>query len=125
MKEWKNPLIAHNIPTAWNWIVAYPQNLDLGNNTDIGAFTYIMAAAGVTIEDDVQIGSHCSLHSVSTIDNKTGKITIRKGARIGSHTAIMPGVTVGEGAIVGACSFVNRNIPAGETWFGVPVRRKI
>jgi acetyltransferase-like isoleucine patch superfamily enzyme len=121
---WQKPVIAHMIPTHWQWVVSHPDKLELGNNTDIGAFTYIMAAAGVTIEDDVQIGSHCSLHSVSTIDNKTGKITIRKGARIGSHTAIMPGVTVGEGAIVGACSFVNRNIPAGETWFGVPARKK-
>jgi acetyltransferase-like isoleucine patch superfamily enzyme len=121
---WKNPLITHNIPTYWNWVVAHPDGLDLGKNTDIGAFTYIQAAAGVNIEDDVQIGSHCSIHSVSTIDNKIGPVNIRKGARIGMHSAIMPGITVGEGAIVGAFSFVNRDIPPGETWFGVPARKQ-
>jgi len=101
-------------------MVGHPEGISLGQNVDIGAFTYIMAGAGVTIEDEVQIGSHCSIHSVSTIDNKIGAVTIRKGARIGMHSAIMPGITVGEGAIVGAFSFVNKDIPAGETWYGVP-----
>jgi len=121
----QKPKITHMIPTRWNWLVSYPEKLRLGNNTDIGAFTYIMAHAGVTIEDNVQIGSHCSIHSVSTIDNKIGAVTIRKGARIGMHSAIMPGITVGEEAIVGAFSFVNRDIPPGETWFGIPARKQI
>jgi acetyltransferase-like isoleucine patch superfamily enzyme len=108
------------VPTRWQWVVSHPEKFTLGDRTDIGAFTYIQAGAGVTIEDNVQIGSHCSIHSVSTIDNKIGAVTIRKGARIGMHSAIMPGITVGEGAIVGAFSFVNRDIPAGETWYGVP-----
>jgi acetyltransferase-like isoleucine patch superfamily enzyme len=117
---WKRPTIEHNKLTEWNWMVGHPEGISLGQNVDIGAFTYIMAGAGVTIEDEVQIGSHCSIHSVSTIDNKIGAVTIRKGARIGMHSAIMPGITVGEGAIVGAFSFVNKDIPAGETWYGVP-----
>lgn len=119
---WKKPIVEHLKPTKWNWVVSCPDGLTLGDHTDIGAFTYIQAGAGVIIEDDVQIGSHCSIHSVSTIDNKIGAVTIGKGARIGMHSAIMPGITVGEGAIVGAFSFVNKDIPAGETWYGVPAR---
>ncbi len=123
MREaWFKPNIEHNKPTEWNWVVSHPEKFTIGNHTDIGAYTYIQAAAGVTIEDNVQIGSHCSIHSVSTIDNKIGPVLIRRGARIGMHSAIMPGITVGEGAIVGAFSFVNRDVPAGETWFGVPAR---
>jgi len=118
--NWQKPIVTHMIPTRWQWVVSHPEKFALGDRTDIGAFTYIQAGAGVTIEDNVQIGSHCSIHSVSTIDNKIGAVTIRKGARIGMHSAIMPGITVGEGAIVGAFSFVNRDIPAGETWYGVP-----
>jgi len=35
---------------------------------------------------------------------------------------VMPGIEIGENAVVGANSFVNRNIPPGEVWVGSPVR---
>lgn len=90
--------------------------------TDIGAFTYINAKNGVVIEDAVQIGSHCSIYSVSTIDHKAGTITLKKNCKIGSHSVIMPGVTVGENSIVGAFSFVVEDIPANVVAFGIPAR---
>lgn len=122
--SWKKPTIKHGVMTQWNWLVLYPENLDLGDRVDIGAFTLIACQSGVSIGDDVQIGSHCSIYSKSTIDNKSAPVVIGKGARIGTHSTIMPGVTVGENAIVGAHSFVNRDIPGGETWCGIPARRK-
>lgn len=100
----------------------YKNNLSLGNRTDIGAFTYIQAKEGVEIGDNVQIGSHCSLYSVSTIDDKKGKVVLNKNSRIGSHTTIMPGVVIGENTVVGAHSFVNRSLPANCTAYGIPVR---
>lgn len=120
LKNWKEPEIAHNVPTKWNWVVAYPDGFKNGKNTDIGAFTYIQAQAGVELGDSVQIGSHCSIYSVSTIDQKQGKVTVEKGACIGSHSTVMPGVTIGKGAIVGAHSFVTENIPSGSIAYGVP-----
>jgi len=96
--------------------------LKLGYRTDIGAFTYINAKNGVTIEDCVQIGSHCAIYSVSTIDSRRGPVTLKKNCRIGSHTVVMPGVTVGENSVVGACSFVNKNVPANVVAVGVPAR---
>jgi len=121
-KNWKYPEIEHGKLTKWNWMVQYPENLKLGKYTDIGAFTYINAKYGVIIEDYVQIGSHCSIYSESTIDNKRGQVVIKRNARIGSHSVIMPGVTIGENAIIGAFSFVNRDIPANTLAFGVPVK---
>lgn len=96
--------------------------LELGLKTDIGAFTYINAKHGVEIADYVQIGSHCSIYSVSTIDGKAGKVTLKKSCKIGSHSVIMPGVTVGENSIVGAFSFVNRDIPDNAVALGVPAK---
>ena len=108
--------------TKWNWMVQHVKRLTLGKNTDIGAFTYINAKAGVVIEDDVQIGSHCSIYSVSTIDEKEGEVVLKRGSRIGAHSVVMPGVTVGEHTVVGAFSFVNRSLPDHVTAVGCPVR---
>ena len=105
--------------TGWSRTV---RNFQVGYKTDIGAFTYINAKYGVTIEDFVQIGSHCSIYSVSTIDEKTGPVLLKKNCRVGSHSVVMPGVTIGENAVVGAFSFVNRDIPANAVADGVPVK---
>lgn len=103
-------------------MVQNKEGLKLGKNTDIGAFTYINAKNGVEIEDEVQIGSHCSIYSESTIDGKKGKIVLRKNARIGSHSIIMPGVTIGENSIIGAFSFVNKDIPDNVIALGIPAK---
>jgi acetyltransferase-like isoleucine patch superfamily enzyme len=121
-KNWKPPEFDEKGLTKWNWMCQYHEKLKLGKNTDIGAFTYINAKYGVEIQENVQIGSHCSIYSESTIDGKRGKVVIKKNAKIGSHSVIMPGVTIGENATVGACSFVNRDVPDGAVVGGVPAR---
>jgi acetyltransferase-like isoleucine patch superfamily enzyme len=121
-KKWEYPEIKEGKLTKYNWLVQYKANLKLGYKTDIGAFTYINAKFGVVLEDFVQIGSHCSLYSISTIDDKKGPILLKKNCRIGSHSVVMPGVTIGENSIIGACSFVNRDIPDNVIAAGVPIR---
>lgn len=122
LKNWQYPKIQEGKLNKYHWVVQHKKNLKLGKRTDIGAFTYINAAKGIIVEDDVQIGSHCSLYSVSTIDNKKGKIILKKNCKIGSHSVIMPGTTVGENSIIGAFSFVNKDVSANVIAFGVPVR---
>jgi acetyltransferase-like isoleucine patch superfamily enzyme len=121
-KDWQYPEFDESGMTKWQWMCQYHENLELGKNTDIGSFTYINARYGVEIQEDVQIGSHCSIYSWSTIDDKKGKVTIKKGAKIGSHSLIMPGVTIGEKATIGAFSFVNKDIPDNALAFGIPVK---
>jgi acetyltransferase-like isoleucine patch superfamily enzyme len=120
--NWKYPDIEDGKPTKYNWVV---QNLDgfkLGFKTDIGAFSYINAKKGVTIEDDVQIGSHCSIYSESTIDNRSGKVVLKNNCRIGSHSTILPGISIGKNSIIGAHSLVNKDIPDNVVAFGVPAK---
>lgn len=119
-EDWQYPEIEEGKPTKYNWVVQNVTGLKLGYKTDIGAFSYINAKFNVVIEDYVQIGSHCSIYSVSTIDGGKGPVLLKKNCRIGSHSVVMPGVTIGENAVVGAFSFVTKNIPPGETWGGVP-----
>lgn len=121
-KDWEYPQIKEGKLNKYNWVVQHKDKLKLGFQTDIGAFTYINAKNGVIIEDCVQIGSHCSIYSVSTIDNKEGSVWLKKNCKIGSHSMIMPGVTVGENSVVGAFSFVNKDIPANVVAKGVPIK---
>ncbi len=122
--HWEPPEIIDGVPTKYTWLVQNVNGLELGLRTDIGAFTYINAKFGVCIEDEVQIGSHCSIYSVSTVDEKQGKIILKKNCRIGSHSTVMPGVTIGENTIIGAHSFVINDIPANSTAYGVPAKVK-
>jgi len=121
--KWKQPTFDKNDTTQWNWMCQHHKNLKLGNSVDIGAFTYINAKKGVTMGDYVQIGSHCSLYSISTIDNKEGNIILKKNCRIGTHSVVMPGVTIGENAVIGAFSFVNTDIPDNTLAYGIPAKK--
>jgi len=123
-QKWKKPIIKHSKLTKYNYIVQYPEKLKLGKNFDIGTFTYINSQYGVEICDNVQIGSHCSIYSNSSIDKKRGKIVLKNNCKIGAHSTIMPNVIIGENSIVGAYSFVNKNIPKNELWMGVPAKFK-
>tara|TARA_R110001583_G_scaffold7985_10_gene38946 strand:+ start:35149 stop:35544 length:396 start_codon:yes stop_codon:yes gene_type:complete len=123
--NWKKPDVVHNQLTDWNWMVQNPERLVLEAGCDIGAFTYINAKNGVTISKDVQVGSHCAIYSISTIDGKEGEVIIQEGACIGSHSTVMPGVTIGKNATIGAHSFVNKDIPENSIAYGVPVKIKM
>ena len=120
--DWTFPDIEEGKLTKYNWLVQHKDNLELGFKTDIGAFTYINAKYGVKIGDYVQIGSHCSIYSVSTIDNKQGQVVLKKNCKIGSHSVIMPGVTIGENSIVGTHSFVTEDVPDNIIAAGVPAK---
>jgi acetyltransferase-like isoleucine patch superfamily enzyme len=122
--KWARPVIKHSKLTKYNYIVQYPENLKLGKNFDIGTFTYINCRYGVEIGNEVQIGSHCSIYSHSTIDNKKGPVILKNGCKIGTHSTIMPNVIIGENSVVAAYSFVNKSIPKDELWTGIPAKLK-
>lgn len=120
--DWVQPEIIEGKLTKYNWLVQNKKGLSLGYKTDIGAFTYINAKFGVTIESFVQIGSHCSIYSISTIDGKTGEVCFKENCKIGSHSTIMPGVTIGKNSIIGAHSLVLKDVPDNVVAFGVPAK---
>ncbi len=123
MKPWIKPIYDEGGMTQWYWRVIGIENFNLGERVEIGSFTIIDAKEGITIEDNVKIGWNCSIFSISTIDNKKGKIILKKDCKIGANSVILPGIIVGENATVGANSLVNKNIPANEVWVGTPARK--
>jgi acetyltransferase-like isoleucine patch superfamily enzyme len=121
-EEWVAPIFDDMGMTQWGWRVTCRDNFKLGKNVEIGSFTMIDARNGVTVEDDVKIGFGCIIMSHSSIDNKSGQVILKKNCKIGANSVVMPDVEVGEGSIIGGNSFVNRNIPQYEVWFGSPAR---
>ena len=124
---WKKPNIKHNKLTKWNWMISHPEHLKLGENTDIGAFTYIQAEYGVEIGNNVQIGSHCSIYSKNTIDDTHSKIIIEENVKIGAGTVILPRsdrqiLIIGNHSKIGALSLIKQNIPSNSTYLGVPAK---
>jgi acetyltransferase-like isoleucine patch superfamily enzyme len=110
----------------------------IGKNCKISSHTFI--CEGVTIEDDVFIGHNVTFTNdiYPRASNENGELqtaddwaceptVVKQGASIGSGATLLPKVTVGENAIIGAGSVVTKNVPAGTIVAGNPARilRKI
>lgn len=84
---------------------------------------------GITIEDDVQIGPRVNLtsgnHPLAPSERTTvipRPIVIKRNAWIGAAATILPGVTVGENAVVAAGAVVSRDVPDNTVVAGVPAK---
>lgn len=112
--------------------------IKLGSNIHIGAFCHLSGGAGIVMEDYSGLSQRCSLYTQSddysgrgmtnpTIPEKfkkvkSGKIVLGRHVIIGASSVILPDVTIGEGASVGAMSLVNRPIEAWTMNAGIPCR---
>jgi len=98
----------------------------IGKNVVIAAYTIIdpFFPELITIEDNVIIGVGTTIlaHEYSQKKLIKGKVHIKKRALIGAESLIRCGITVGEHAVVGAKSFVNRDVPDFTTVGGVPAK---
>ncbi len=101
----------------------------LGARTILMQHTFINAARPVTIGDDTGIGGRCSIFTHGSWQNMLegypvtfAPVTIGNNVWIPWQVFIMPGVTIGDGATVGAGSLVARDIPAGSLAVGSPAK---
>jgi acetyltransferase-like isoleucine patch superfamily enzyme len=108
-------------------------NVAIGDNVKIQNGVYVYH--GVTVEDGVFLGPGAILTNdklprainpdgtlKSDADWEVSPTVIRRGASIGAGAVILPGVTVGEFAMVGAGSVVTRDVPAHGLVYGNPAR---
>ncbi|HEU5318375.1 MAG TPA: acyltransferase [Chloroflexota bacterium] len=105
----------------------------LGNNVKVEAFAFI--PTGVVIEDGAFIGPHVCFTNdrypaavgpdgelLTGEEWEVVPTIVRRGAAIGAQSVIVCGVTIGEGALVGAGSVVTRDVPPGALVRGNPAR---
>lgn len=101
--------------------------LVIGDNVFINSNCLAMARGGITIEDDVMLAANVQLLSNNHDEYNRNvllckPIHIKKGAWIGAGATILPGVTIGEYAIVGASAVVTKDVGDYEVVVGVPAK---
>ena len=108
-------------------IAAYAEiqrGVTIGDRCKVEAFAFI--PSGVTIEDEVFIGPHVCFTNdrvpKAVGDWHVTPTLVKRGASVGANATIVCGVTIGEGALVGAGSVVTRDVPPGVVVAGNPAR---
>jgi UDP-2-acetamido-3-amino-2,3-dideoxy-glucuronate N-acetyltransferase len=96
----------------------------IGDNCKIKPFVFI--PTGVTIESDVFIGPNVAFtndkYPRARGDWKLLQTRVKRGASIGANSVILPGVTIGEKALVGAASVITSDVPDNAVLTGNPAR---
>jgi len=107
--------------------VIIQDGVSIGANTTIDRGAYDDTVIGentkidnlVQIAHNVRIGRNCVMAAHTGI---SGSVSIGDGSQFGGRAGVADHVTIGAGARVGAAAGVMKDIPAGETWGGMPAR---
>jgi len=105
-------------------------NITVGNNVFINQGCHFMDMGGISIGDDVMIGPKVNLvsagHPTDPTQRRNGivkkPIVIGNNVWIGAAATILPGVTIGDNAVIAAGAVVSRDVPASTVAAGVPAR---
>lgn len=107
----------------------FGENIHIGKNVFINHACTFMDRGGITIEDDVLIGPKVNLittnHPLNPVERKatiSHPIVVKKGAWIGAAATILPGVTIGENAVVAAGAVVSKDVPDNAIVGGIPAK---
>lgn len=107
--------------------VIIQDGVSIGANTTIDRGAYEDTVIGentkidnlVQIAHNVRVGRNCVMAAHTGI---SGSVSIGDGSQFGGRAGVADHVTIGAGARVGAAAGVMKDIPAGETWGGMPAR---
>ena len=103
----------------------------VGPSTWIGPFTLLDGSGGLRIGRNCSISAGVHIYSHDTVKwalsggalaYVNSPVEIGDCCHIGGQTVIAPGVTIGPHSAIGACSFVNRDVPANTVAVGIPCR---
>lgn len=116
--------------SSFHWRAAFfsPQNLSIGTNSIIGNDAFLDARRGITIGNNVNIGGHVQIFTLehdpqdSEFGIKGGPVVIGDRSYVATRATILPGVRIGEGAVVAAGAVVTKDVPEFTIVGGVPAR---
>ena len=125
------PNKGENVSILAPFIADYGKNCFIGEGTFINYGAYLMDGAPITIGKSCFIGPNCGMytatHPLLAEERNRGlekakPITIGDNVWLGGDVTILPGVTIGEGSVIGAKSLVNKDIPPNVVVVGNPCR---
>ena len=127
LRELLNNNIGENSRITTPFAGAAFDKMKLGNNVFINSNCLAMARGGITIEDDVMLAGNVQLLSNNHDEYERqiltcAEILIKKGAWIGAGATILPGITIGKYAIVGAGAIVTKDVPDYSVVVGIPAK---
>ena len=103
--------------------------IEVGKNVFVNNACTFMDRGGITLEEDVKIGPRVNLitenHDLDPAKRKTlisNRIVVRRNVWIGAAATILPGVTIGENAVVAAGAVVTKDVPPNTIVAGVPAK---
>lgn len=97
--------------------------VDLGHADLIYIDDYAHITAGCRLLcHQRNLKNYCVGDNAAKCGYRLGEIHIGKGVMVGMETMIMPGVTIGDGAIIGACSMVTKDVPSYTVALGSPAK---
>lgn len=112
-----------------------PFYTDCGRNIAVGRKVFINAGCCFQDQGGIEIGDGCMIgHQVviATLNHDlrpdrrgnmmASAVKIGKNVWIGSHATLLPGVTIGDNAVIAAGAVVTKNVPAGSVAAGVPAK---
>ncbi len=109
--------------------INYGKALSIGKNVFINFNCTFLALGGIVIEDNVLVGPDVKIlsegHSLPPVERQSlvpGKIHIKQNAWIGAGATILPGISVGENAVIAAGAVVTRDVPANAVVAGIPAK---
>ncbi len=119
----KDAIIGNNCNI--NCQVFIENDVNIGNDVTIKPGVQVWD--GITIEDNVFIGPNVTFTNDLKPRSKIYpdeflKTTIKKGASLGANSTILPGIIIGENAMIGAGSVVTKDVPDNEIWVGNPAK---
>lgn len=120
----------HNVFIQFPVRIEGASYISLGNNVSINAFVHMWGNGNINIGNDCLIASHVSITSMThnpdaelyRKSNVAKEVNIGNNVWIGSHAVIMPGITIGDNAIVGAGAVVTKDVPPNAVVVGVPAK---
>lgn len=132
--------IASNVSIGHNALVR--EGVTIGEHTKLGTNVVVDGTSSVgsrvsiqtgvyvctysIVEDSVFLGPCCVFTNDKYVTQKPFKLigpTVKKGASIGANALLFPGITVGEGAVVGSQAMVNSDVPPRTIFAGIPAKK--
>lgn len=107
---------------TYPWKVRIGDHSWIGDRAEIYSLVEIEIGEHVCISQDTYLASAGHDHTDIHFSYITGKITIEDEVWVGSGAFIMPGITIGKGAIVSARAVVTKNVAEASIVAGVPAK---